>query len=511
MKRTTLTLAAALAVALPANAKVDPTCPTMSSTSAIAGTVEDALGRPVAGMTVEATVAGSSPSSQPAVTTDAAGRYRICAGTETSAGHNFYDVHVRDLTRARLFATVNQPYSTYTNLGDADFTPESDLPLLYATSLQIAPNEISTATGETPVTWLVRSKAPAGTVMMLRLGHVEDAEVAMSYAGAEEAPPEDGGWNRWTHEATFPAGSAEHLWWASARGLDPEARTVLTQVDRQPYTIDNTPPLFGPQGAVVCGPGVTASQFSPGEPGTTNPQPIVTHGACDPHREGSRSGLDPFSLRGSLCTDPYEPSACRDIHPVLNTFTITWIPTEPLARGDHWFRWRIADFAGNASESGPVKLSVMATGGQAPRITGLAPANLGSGNNLGIVIGSSLTTPTAYPVIGFRATDADGPYDIVPGSLRVRIFYLGEQTVYAQGTPVGGLVWEYDVFRDPGSYDPVSKRGGAAFDLSSGSFRATSFPLQGKPPGRYIATASVNDYGGNSDAVTWHWLLAGAS
>jgi len=237
----------------------------------------------------------------------------------------------------------------------------------------------------------------------------------------------------------------------------------------------------------------------------------VTHGVCDPYGQGSRAGLDPFTLTGEMCSSQYEDAECTDIHPVLNTFTIVWLPSDRLALGEYWLRWRIADFAGNVKESQPQRLAIIERGGLPPRITGLQPANLGGGHMYGIVVGSGATTPTAYPIVGFRATDDDGPYDIVPGSLRVRIYYMGEQTVYAGDTPVGGLIWEYDPSKGKTEYDAVTKKGGAAFDLSSGGFRAESFSLQGKPPGRYIATASINDYGGNSTSVTWHWALVGVA
>ena len=117
------------------------------------------------------------------------------------------------------------------------------------------------------------------------------------------------------------------------------------------------------------------------------------------------------------------------------------------------------------------------------------------------MIGSSLTTPTSYPTIGFKATDADGQMDLVPGSLRLRVYYGDERT----------LVYDYDPTKAPNQYDLVTKKGGASFDLSTGSFRATGYPLNGKQTGRYLATAYITDHGGNTASMTWHWLLAGAA
>lgn len=498
-----LGIVVALAISpLSASASVSLDCSATTMTSAIEGTVQDALGQPLAGMAVELYTTNSVHPQPDRATTGTDGRYRICVGQVSGTGHNTYDVHVRDATPRPLYAGANQPYTTFTNVaGRADFTPASKIPLRYMLSLEISPAAISTASGPRTVTWTIRSKAPATTPMRLTLGH-SSTEVTVPWTAEEGGGPDDGGWNLWRHAEPFGSNSNEALWWASARGFS--GTTQVTEMDRQPYVIDNTAPLFGLAGSGPgqCGPGVYANALSPASPpGTTNPQPIVVHGACDHWSNGARSGLDAFSLSGVLCRNAQLSVGCTPIDPVLNVNNIIWWPRAPLALGDYYLGWTLADLAGNVSTTPQgYLLRITSSGGQKPAISGLTPANLGSGNTLGIVVGSSLTTPTSYPTIGFKATDADGQLDLVPGSLRVRVFYPDEST----------LVYDYDPAMQPNAYDPVTRRGGGSFDLSTGAFRATGYPLQGKQPGRYLASASITDHGGNTATQTWHWLLLGA-
>ena len=513
MKRAITATAIVLIVVAPSlvSAKVDTSCSGGSATSAITGTVKNAKGQPLQGMTVQLSLTNDPGTTPENAQTNVTGFYRICAGGSSGAGHNTYDVHARDTTATPLYAAVNQPYTTYSNVaGDANFTPESGLPMRYMTNLRISPAEISTDTTGRWVTWIVRSKAPAiGTSMRLTLGHRNDTTVTMSFDGVEQGGPSAGGWNRWTHTEWFARDADEALFWASVRGFEGSVQT--TQVDRQPYVIDNKPPILGPASAAVtgCGPGVTAGAFSPASPpGTTNPMPIVLHGVCDHWSNGARSGLNPFSLTGLMCRDPNLTVSCQTINPVLNTYTIVWYPSAPLSLGDYYFQWSIADYAGNSTtNSTGYKLTVTDKGGQKPRFSGVTPGNLGSGTSLGIVFGSAATSPSSYPAVGFRVTDADGNRDLVPGTLTVRVYYLGENEVAGVQA---GLVYSYDPFSAPNFYDPVGKRGGGTFNLDGGWFQASGYPLQGKPPGRYLATASVTDHGGNTATVTWHWLLAAA-
>lgn len=494
-------LAFVFAVPFNASAKPDATCSSTTITSAIAGVAKDAKGNAVAGLTVELFPTNDNRPIADRATTDVFGRYRICVGSSGAAGHNTYDVHIRDLRTPSLFAGANQPYTTYTNLGDADFTPESGLPMLYTTNLTITPNQISTATGAVSVSWVVRSKAPATTSMKLTLDHITGGAFTMAPPVAENGGPAAGGWNRWTFTDSFPQGSTEKLYFASVGGFDGAART--TQTDRQPYVIDNQAPLFGlaSSSTAECGPGYGANAFSPASPpGTTNPQPIVSLGVCDRHSNGARSGLDPFSLTGKICATE-ALTGCTAIDPVLSTTTIVWWPRTPLALGDYYFGFRISDLAGNAVAN-PLgyKLTVTDRGGQTPVFSSVSPSNIGSGSTLGVVVGSSLTSPNSLPSVGFRLSDADGQLDIVPGSLRVRVYYMDESR----------MVYDYDPALAPNDYNAVTGKGGAMFDLSQGIFRATGYTLSLKTPGRYIATASVTDHGTNSASMTWQWVLAAA-
>lgn len=486
-----------------AHAKFDTHCSSTTATSAITGRVQNALGQALSNMQIELYVTNDSRPVADSAFSDASGLYRICAGHESGAGHNTYDVHVRDVNPAPLYATANQPYTTFTNLiGDADFTPGSGVPLRYLTNMTVTPAEISTATGFKDVTWIVRSKAPSTTTMRLYLEHL-GAEVTMATATPEGGGPAAGGWNRWTWGTRFFMNTTERLYFSTVRGMS--GSTEITERDRQPYTIDNRAPLFGlaTSSALECGPGVHADPFSPASPpGTTNPQPIVVHDVCDHYSNGARSGLDPFSLTGEMCTNAAMTAGCRPIDPVLATLSIVWWPTTPLSLGDYYIRWTIADKAGNTATN-PIayRLTITDSGGQTPVFTALDPGNLGSGTTAGFIIGSSLTNPSSYPKVGFRVLDADGQTDLVAGSMRVRVYSGDERT----------LVYAYDPALPADWYDPVSKAGGGTFDLSSGVFRATGFPLQGKPPGRYIATASISDHGGNGATASWHWVLVAAA
>lgn len=494
---------ATLLIAQAGFAKIDTRCSSTTATSAITGVVQNAKGNALQGMQIELYTTNRNVPSTDTATTDASGRYLLCVGQVSGNGHDTYDVHARDLGSAPLYALASQPYTTYTSpASDADFTPASGTPLLYLTNITISPSAISTAARAVPVTWTVRSKAPSFTRVELTLEHRGNSAVAMTPLAAEDGGPAAGGWNVWGYSDTIAARSLERVYAANARGFD--GATETTQRDTQFYSIDNSPPILGPASTNIaeCGPGIPASAFSPASPpGTTNPLAIVTHGVCDKYSNGARTGLDPYSLSGKICRDALLSVTCEDIRPVLNVNSIVWYPPEALPLGDYYFGWRIADYAGNET-SNPVgyKMSVVARGGQTPLLTAVTPGNLGSGSTSGVIIGSSVTSPGSYPTIGFRVLDNDGQRDLVPGSLRVRVYYGDERT----------LVYEYDIGKGRNEYDSVTKRGGANWDLGTGFFRADGYPLQFKPPGRYVATASISDRGGNSTSITWHWLLAAA-
>lgn len=509
MLRKSATFAVALVLTVPAFAvaKIDLGCSSTTATSAIGGKVENAEGKALPGLRVELSQTNRNVPTNDSATTDDEGRYRICAGEASGAGHDTYDVRVIDLAAGGpVYATANQSYTTYANLSDADFTRESGHPMLFMANLKVSPANISTSNGPVEVTWTARSKAPADTVMLLSLGHAGGTPVPMASDGVEGGRPSDGGWNRWKRTEVIPKNSTENLFWSALSGK--RNGVAITQADRQPYVVDNSPPLFGPATGTVseCGPGVYANPFSPASPpGTTNPMPIVTHGVCDQYSGGARSGLDPFSLQGRICPEPQASAECTEIHPVLDTQRIVWYPSAPMDPGTYYFHWRIADYAGNVSESpvgSPLRICTESAPrcGQIPFFTAVQPGTLGSGNTAGLIVGSSVTSPSSYPYIGFRVLDADGQRDLAPGSLRVRVTYGDDHT----------FVYDYDPSKGSNEYDPVSKKGGARFDLAGGVFRADGYPLQGKPPGRYVATASITDAGGNNATMTWHWVLVGA-
>ena len=512
MRRRISIVALVSLLALPASAfaKIDIDCPysgslqsSPSATTAIEGHVRN-TSTALQGMRVELYTTNRTVPTADYAITDANGFYRICTGEKSGSYYDTFDVHVREQTGATapLYATANQPYSTYLGFAtDADFTPESGYPLLYMANLSVSPQAISVAAAAATVTWTVRSKAPAGTIFPLTLGYPSTHTVTMTPTTAEGGGPSAGGWNRWVASEVIPKSAAENRYISSVKGFSGPG-TVVTQTDVQPYSIDNSPLAFGTADATICGAGVFANGFFPGPPGTTNHSPLVTQDICDPPSNGARSGPDPYSLRGWKCptTNP-DLSLCTEISPVLSTRTITWHPSAPLADGTYYFRWRIADYAGNVSNSAAQTLVVGNNTGQRPWFTGLSPGNFGSGNTGGLIIGSSLTSPSSFPTIGFRVLDADGQSDISPGSVHLRVFYGDNHT----------LVYDYDPTLGKSDYDALSKRGGGDFDLSTGLFKAAGYALQGKPPGPYFCSASVTDFGGNNESISWDFLLVAAA
>lgn len=502
MRRIALLTACSLVlIPVAADAAVDLRCTNSTFTSAIPGVVQDALGAPLAGLTVETSQTNRQLTLDGPVLTDGAGAYLVCAGNDQGPRHGTFDVHVRDLRQFPLYAGTSQPYSTYLSPATgADFTPASGHPLRYLLSLEITPDAVNPSLAPT-VTWRIRSKAPTSTTMTLDRSHL-GTTVTVPFTGTEFGGPAAGGWNIWSTTLAIPTGSADGLHNASARGFS--GTTQTTEEDTQFYVFDSVAPMLGsalPQ-SNQCGAGVVADPISPlSPPGTTNRRPIVQIGACDLWNNGARSGIDPYGITGKICLDPDLTVGCQPTKPVLSTRTLVWFPDTPLAIGTYYLQWTIRDKAGNLT-SNPTgyPLAIVDRGGQVPVIVAPFPGDLQSGNTSGVVIGSSVTTPNSYPYVGFRVLDADGQQDLLPGTLRVRVYYLDDRQ----------LVYEYDELLAPNAYDAVTKAGGASFDLSSGLFRATGFPLQGKPPGRYSATASVVDRGGNFSTLTWNWILAAA-
>ncbi|MFP5225902.1 MAG: hypothetical protein ACLGH3_10200 [Actinomycetota bacterium] len=507
MRPSRLILAAlSFAVLVPqtANAAIDLRCSGTTFTSAINGVVEDALGQRLPGLTVELYTTNRQLAFGAPVTTNANGEYLICAGDDTGARHGTFDVHVVDRTNFPVYSGSSQAYTTYLSPATgADFTAKSGSPIRYMLGLEITPDALNTQIADRTVTYRIRSKAPSATAMTLSMTHT-NSTITVPFTGTEAGGPSLGGWNIWEHTETVIKGTRDRLHWASARGW--QGTTRVTEEDTEFYVFDSVAPLLGTALPTTqqCGAGVVANGMSPqSPPGTTNDQPIVTLGACDMFNDGAKSGLDPFNLGGEICLDADMTIGCQPIEPILDTLRIIWFPKSPLTVGQtYYLRFMIADRAGNlATNPTGYPLAIVDRGGQVPVFTALAPGDLGAGTaTSGIVIGSSLTTPTSYPTISFRVLDADGQMDLLPGTLSVRVWYIDDRT----------LVYKYDPTVAPNAYDSVSKKGGATFDLSSGLFRATGYPLQGKPPGRYSATASVMDRGGNFNTISWQWILAGA-
>jgi hypothetical protein len=502
MRRTALIAALGLALSpVAAHAAIDLRCSNTTFTSAVNGIVEDVLGSPISGLTVETSQTNRQLTLDGPVPTDASGAYLICAGNDQGPRHGTFDVHVRDLRTFPMYAGVSQPYTTLLSpASPADFTSESGNPMRYLLALEITPDAVNPSTLPT-MTWRIRSKAPATTTMTLDRSHL-GTTVTVPFTGTDAGGPSAGGWNVWSVSQAIPGATLDALHVASARGYS--GLTQITEEDTEFYVFDSVAPMLGsalPQ-SNQCGAGVVADPISPlSPPGTTNSRPIVQLGACDLWNNGARSGIDPYGITGKICLDPDLTVGCVATKPILSTRTLVWFPDTPLALGTYYLQWVIRDKAGNQSLNVTgYPLSIVDRGGQTPVMLAPFPGDFQSGNTSGVVIGSSVTSPNSYPYVGFRVLDADGQQDLLVGTLRVRVWYMDDRQ----------LVYEYDEMLAPNAYDALTKAGGATWDLSSGLFRATGFPLQGKPPGRYSATASVVDRGGNFSTLSWHWILAAA-
>ncbi|MHB8510659.1 MAG: carboxypeptidase-like regulatory domain-containing protein [Actinomycetota bacterium] len=470
-----------------AQAAIDPTCGVQAA-SAVTGTIRDSLGSPLAGITVElrqsnsATVVASTSSGSN-------GSYALCVNPDT------YDVRATDNARS-LFATADKSVTTFTE-------PQAsiDFALQYKLNQTIDPQAISVpiASSSRNVSWIIRSKAPASTLIQLTLDHLGSSAINVAYTGTEFGGPLNGGWNLWTYSAVITHSLSEGSYWATVFGLDPSTHDQITELGRDPYLVDNQPPRFGPQNppaVTQCDGNPGASAFSPTQ--TTNPLALISLGVCDPYSNGGSSSLDPYSVSVQVWDPNNNPVTSGSVF--LNQLTIQYMPSVGFQLGTYTFRFSIADNAGNQATSGLYYLTVANQGGAPPVISGPQPGNLGQGANEGIVVGSQFTTPSSLPVVAFLAKDADGQGDLAIGTLHVRIY----------GPDGATLLYDYDP-RQP--CDPPTVSCGpnsGLFDPSDGRFQAYGFSLEGKPPGLYVASASIEDHGGNTGSLTWRWVLGAA-
>ncbi|GAC1409037.1 MAG: hypothetical protein NVSMB57_01220 [Actinomycetota bacterium] len=475
-------------------ATVDPGCGAQA-TSAVSGTIQNADSERLNGIRVELRQTNHESPVVDATTSSINGTYRLCVN------HDTYDVRALD-DAAGLYATAGRGFTTFTNVQQtADFT------LVYKLNLTIVPQAISVpAPGSfRNVSWLIRSKAPSNTEMRLTLDHLGSGFVTMPFNGTELGGPANGGWNLWRYDAVITNALPERMYFATVNGVNSLTGRVLTELAKDPYLVDNKPPRFGPQnpGLTSCNdvPGDAvppATAFTPRE--TTNPLALISLGVCDPYSNGGSSSLDPYSVQVQL-TDPLgNPVTTGSVF--LNQLTINYLPSVGFQLGTYKFRFSIKDNAGNLATSGLYYLNVTNAGGSPPTISGVQPANLGENAN-SVVVGSQYTTPLSVPVVAFLARDPDGQGDLAIGTLHVRIY----------GPDGSTLLYDYDprVPCNPYSNPRVScGKNSGYFNPGTGRFEAFGFSLQGKPPGLYVASASIEDHGGNSATRTWRWILGAA-
>lgn len=464
-----------------AGAKIDPGCGG-DATSVVAGRVTNVMGAAVPGVAIQLRQANKGDASIHRQTTTAPdGTYRICTG------HDTYDVRADDL--GDVYAIANKQITTFTDLAsDVNFALE------YKLIFQISPQAVSIGTpgASKPVDWTIRSTAPPATSMKLELDHLA-ATVTPAFVG-----PDGTGFNLWRYSAALAHPLAEAAYFATASGTQTDAFgriNRVTELGHDPYFVDNQAPVFGPAGpgSVNCGGSQVAGPFSPAA--TTNPWALIVVGVCDQYSNGGRSSLDPYSVALEVFDPNGNPVTGGGL--TLNQLSIQYLPSSPWALGTYRFRYRVKDNAGNQATSGLYDLAVSRTGGSVPVLSGFVPGNLGEGSNLGVVVGSGFTTPTSRAVVAFLATDPDGQGDLSPGSLRVRIY----------GPDARTLLYDYDATLPPiCSPTPAPPGNTGCFNQGTGRFEATGFSLFGRPPGLYVATASIEDHAGNATTRTWRWF-----
>ncbi|MGH2829902.1 MAG: hypothetical protein ACRDJM_05415 [Actinomycetota bacterium] len=491
-------LVAALALPAAAGATVDAACGT-NVTSAVVGTIRNVKGDALSQIHVQLRQANKSDPVIAQTFTDAAGNYRLCVG------HDTYDVRAFD-DLGGVYATANRQATTFTEiLTRTDFTLE------YKLNLSITPQAVSIPNpgNSTLVSWIIRSKAPCAlpnpcTDMQLTLEHVPGVTLHPAFLTTEAGGPSAGGWNVWRQQMSLANPLPERAYFATASGraLNNSGQTVrTTEFAHDPYLVDNRAPVFGPLSTpgTDCGGSQIAGPFSPSV--TTNPSAQINVGVCDPYSNGGRSSLDPYSVDVDVFDVFMNPISGGGF--ALNQLSIMYLPGSPFAPGTYRFRYTIRDNAGNQSTSGLYTLQVTTSGGSVPAISGVQPGNLGENPPaMGIVAGSNLTTPSSRPVVAFQARDADGQLDLSAGSLRVRIYGPDGHT----------LVYDYDPSSAPCDPNaPSCPANSGFFNQGTGRFDASGFSLVGKPPGLYVATASITDHGGNATTRTWRWVLLAAT
>lgn len=517
MRRKLVFAALLTALVVPAGAmgSIDITC--TSQTTAVAGTVTDATGstRYPAGLKVKA-VQAAGPSGAGPVTVDTLGRYRLCLPR-----HETWNIIVFDDRGFQLFAQTSRPFTTFTNLTDRlDFTAASGFPVRFKQSLYITPVAFNSVGVSTQVTFTVETKMPRPTedlpdltrVVRIKLSSdVPALELDMTQGTPIGGGPFAGGWNIWTTQRTFPAGFSDNQFTAETLGYAQGA--VATQFNREYYFSDRLSPQFGALGTSVCGASSTAVAFSPAT--TVNRRPPVTIGVCDTNPFGGSStpkgsGIDVYTAQGTLCPTSAgctpvnsitNPSAnppqcviaanCHTFVPTVGTNVFAWSPDSPLALGTYWFLFSVFDRAGNKGESPQAyRMDVVEGTGAFPVIGDYKPSNLQ-------VVATCTCTNSPPTFVSFKVTDADGVTDIAKGSLEVRIYFLDERV----------LVYEYD----PRAV--INEEGYGTFTVGGGSwqFTAAGYDPTGKPPGRYLVTATVTDLEGNSASFAWHWVLVVAA
>lgn len=476
------------------SAVIDTACGT-NATSAVEGTIRNVKGDALPQVHVQLRQANKSDPVIAQTFTGAAGTYRLCVG------HDTYDVRAFD-DLGGIYAMANRQVTTFTEL-----TTRTDFTLEYKLNLTITPqaSSIPDPGNSSLVSWTIRSKAPCVlpnpcTDMQLQLEHLPAVTLHPAFIGPEAGGPTSGGWNVWRHQASLANPLPERAYFATVSGyaLNNAGQTVrTTEIAHDPYFVDNRRPLFGPSSlpATDCGASHVAGPFSPSV--TTNPSAQINIGVCDPYSNGGRSSLNPYSVNVEVFDGAMNPISGGGF--ALNQLSIMYLPGTPFAPGTYRFRYTVADNAGNVATSGFYTLQVTTSGGSVPTISGVQPANLGENPpGMGIVAGSNLTTPSSRPVVAMQIRDADGQGDLSAGSLRVRIYGPDGHT----------LVYDYDPASapcDPNSTSCPANSG--FFNQGTGRFDASGFSLVGKPPGLYVATASIADHGGNATTRTWRWIL----
>lgn len=412
--------------------------------------------------------------------TNSAGFYSLCvAGLNNGLS---YEVQASD--PLNVYESRAERFDVHTNLTSVQ---QIDLTLPLKLFVTLTPNAITNASPTTMIVKIKSTASPSVTTMHATFDPPIGDQI-VPFVGPDSTPGSP--YNIWQKSVSIPTTLSEttigNPRWVSAYGVA-GSNVLVTTMDRQPWVIDRTSPGIGGNG---CGIGGTFRLFgsAANNPSTrsTNPQPTVYIGVCD-----GVAGVDLSSIQLTVDGTPRFVT----VSGTAAFFNVYFSPGTPLSLGDHTFVYNIKDLAGNTQASAPLKITIVDFGGSKPVISAPTPGPTHPGFGIpGPAFGFGFAN--TYPQISCYITDADGQLDLVPGSLRVRLYYGDvEKAHYNPNEPLGG--------------NAANPNTGVWFQ-NTGLFNL-KYNFVGQLPGLYTVVAEISDHGANSTTYTWQFFYGFAA